>query len=450
MFNLLILMATMLLPSNQPSSDTSLTAEKLTVERLPDMNLPRSGHCVFWAGGEMTVVGGRTSGFVLTPTAEYFADGAWHLVNTVYPHDDGLAVLLDSRRRVLIAGGHEKNLGIGQTYEAEMYLPETHTFEGFGCLDRNRACAQGAVLAGGEVLIAGNHLDNDALELFDGDKTFRFAKEVEVCRWMPYVLPMGEGDALVFGAVWRDGVYRPCDTVTRLRGTAFTVPLLKDWLPMVDDQNSHSVSSFKGDRAAGDYSYLVAAQNREGQVAFMHIRDTVFELLPTLCPVPTEWEWGSILFDRPLVVDRTAQRAYLVGNDSTHRIYVVAVDYSRIPAPITLYHSDPLPEFGQATPVLTPDGNLVVAGGIIDNNFTPLATAWLLKMSGDERGSLASSSFTRTTSPLERGRGVLLALFVIAPIVGIVLMARQVRKKHCLVQTPPCPPQGGMWVSPLS
>ena len=49
---------------------------KVAAERLPDLNIPRSGHSVFVANGEVTVVGGHTSGFVLTPTAEYFKDGA--------------------------------------------------------------------------------------------------------------------------------------------------------------------------------------------------------------------------------------------------------------------------------------------------------------------------------------------------------------------------------------
>ena len=66
--------------------------QRIEAVRLPDMNLPRAAHCVFYANGELTVVGGHTSGFVPTPTAEYFADGQWHLIPTVYTHDDGLAV----------------------------------------------------------------------------------------------------------------------------------------------------------------------------------------------------------------------------------------------------------------------------------------------------------------------------------------------------------------------
>lgn len=400
MLNLLFIMAVALLPTVQPTGDTNLRKEKLSVERLPDLHTARAGHCVFYAGGELTVVGGHTAGFVLTPTAEYYSAGTWHQIPTVYPHDNGMSLVLSDGQRVLLAGGHEKNLGIGQRYEAETYVSETHTFEGFGCMDRKRAFSQGAELGNGQVVIAGNHQCNDALETFDGRKTFRFAKEAVVWHSSPYVLPVGEAEAIVFGAVWREGKFQPCDTVLRLQGEPFVVALLKDWMPLVYDNNNHAEESCIGDKATGDFSYLVAAQNGEGEMAFLYIHDTVFELVPTTCPIPTESKWGHIKYDRCAVADCTTERAYLVGNDSTGRVYVVAVEYGRRPAPILLYYSDPLPDFGDATPVLTPSGNLVVAGGIIDDNFTPLPSVWLLRMS-DKPETLASPPL-----PLLKARGV--------------------------------------------
>ena len=393
---LILLLASVLTSAGQPMADTSMRQEKLIVERLPDLNLPRFGHNVFYAGNELTVVGGHTSGFVRTSTAEYYKDGSWHLLNTVYSHDDGMAIVLDEGQRVLLAGGHEKNLGIGQTYEVELYYPATHTFEGFGCLDRNRAFSQGVELSNGEVVITGNHQGNDAIEIFDGGRALRFVKDVDIWRPMPYVLPIGEEEVMVFGAVWREEGFQPCDTVSRLQGAPFHVPLLRDWMPIISDQNSHCISSFIGDKDAGDYSYLIAAQNGEGETGFIYIRDTVFTLLPTACPVPTEWGWGRIRYDRVAVADRMAQRAYLVGTDSTARVYVVAVEYDKCPASITFYHSDPLPEFGDVTPVLTPDGNLVVVGGYIDNNFSLLSSVWLLKMSGEQDALLASTSHAKS------------------------------------------------------
>ena len=124
--------------SPQEDVATGCPFVKIIPQRLPDLNIPRFSHRVCYVNGELTLFGGHTSGFVLTPTAEYYKDGEWHLMKMVYNHDDGICVPLRSGK-VLLAGGYEKNLGIGQTFEVEMYDPATHTFDGFGCLDKKRA-----------------------------------------------------------------------------------------------------------------------------------------------------------------------------------------------------------------------------------------------------------------------------------------------------------------------
>ena len=130
---------------------------RIEAEHLPNLNIPRSGHSAFIANGEVTVVGGHTSGFVLTPTAEYFKDGEWHLIQTVYAHDGGFSVVLKSGK-VLLAGGFKDNLGISQSFEVEMYDPATHHFDGFGCLDQKRASATAIELDSGQVLVDRNIL----------------------------------------------------------------------------------------------------------------------------------------------------------------------------------------------------------------------------------------------------------------------------------------------------
>ena len=49
-------------------SHSSCPVVKVEAERLPDLNTPRSGHAAFILNGELTVFGGHTAGFVLTPT----------------------------------------------------------------------------------------------------------------------------------------------------------------------------------------------------------------------------------------------------------------------------------------------------------------------------------------------------------------------------------------------
>lgn len=67
---------------------------KVVPERLPDLNVPRwSNHALYCQNGELTILGSHTTGFVLTPTAEYFSGGQWHLIPMTYNHDMGLCAL---------------------------------------------------------------------------------------------------------------------------------------------------------------------------------------------------------------------------------------------------------------------------------------------------------------------------------------------------------------------
>ena len=99
------------------------------MERLPDLNVPRAGHQLFFINGELVVAGGHTNGFVPTPTAEYLKDGKWHVMEMVYNHDFGYSVVLRSGK-VLLGGG----------------------------------CWQ--------VVISGNWYHDDGIEVFDGQKRF--------------------------------------------------------------------------------------------------------------------------------------------------------------------------------------------------------------------------------------------------------------------------------------
>ena len=129
---------------------------KIVPERLPDLNMPRwSSHIVWCKNGELVIFGGHTTGFKLTATAEYFSDGKWHLIPMTYNHDMGLGVVLSSGK-VLLGGGALQNLGIGQTFETEVYDPYSHTFDKYGCLDKKRFHSAGVELDSGQVIITGN------------------------------------------------------------------------------------------------------------------------------------------------------------------------------------------------------------------------------------------------------------------------------------------------------
>lgn len=363
---------------------------KIEAERLPDMTIPRSGHSIFVVNGEVTVVGGHTSGFKLTPTAEYLKDNEWHQIPTVYSHDGGMSIVMKSGK-VLLAGGFKDNLGISQSFEVELYDPKSHSCKGFGCLNQKRASAAAVELDHGQVLITGNWYADDEIELYDGKASFSQAKAVSQSRYLPHVLRTSGNNAMIVAGYDMHG--EPLDTiiVDRLYGEAIKDTLFNTWRPLHYDLSQHSDDSFIGDEAQHFYRYLIPVENTQGQLAIVDVRDTVFSLLPTICPIPMKSQWGVIKYITPVYADRLQHRGYVLGFDETRRVYTLCIDYAQIPAKLTLFHTDPLPhDAGMlGIPVLTKDGNLIVTGGIDDKapneNFLPKASVWLLRFNGKSK-----------------------------------------------------------------
>ena len=259
---------------------------KIDAIRLPDLNVARVNHATLFVNGELTVIGGHTNGFVPTATAEYFSDGAWHELPTVYPHDEGVAVVLQSGK-VLLAGGHEQPLGIGQTFPTEWYDPVTHSFDGFGCLDTKRVIFSALELDSERVVISGNWYHKDGIELFDGHSQFMAVKDVAQQRCTPYIFRTARDNAVIFSP--RDTVGRILDSVIvdRLRGEPFIPALFHEWKPL-PLHNFRPSDSFIGDETKGTFAYLFPVSDQSGQVAVALLQGEDFSLLPTVGQIPME------------------------------------------------------------------------------------------------------------------------------------------------------------------
>ena len=60
---------------------------------------------------------------------------------------------------------------------------------------------------------------------------------------------------------------------------------------------------------------------------------------------------------------------------------MLSIDYTKQPAALTLYYTDVLPELNTYAPILTPEGNLLIAGGLYNgSNFTPSNHVLLLRV----------------------------------------------------------------------
>jgi AraC-like DNA-binding protein len=113
-----------------------------------------------------------------------------------------------------------------------------------------------------------------------------------------------------------------------------------------------------------------------------------------------------------------------VGTDE-HHLFVLRIDYSqatdRHPAPVTLYHSDSLANIGYFTaPVLTPDGDIVLTGGIAPDNFTPTGTVYLLRVGSSESGDSVFVSSAKSRLSTLRSYLILGIALTIAVLVALV------------------------------
>ena len=425
----------------QAEGDTVVSCPivKIEAERLPDLNVPRCAHSLLLVNGEPTVIGGHTTNFVPTATIEYFKDGKWTQLPSAFTHDGGFAVQLSSGQ-VLIGGGHERNLGIGQSFEVELYDPLSRTCEGFGSLDTKRALASAIALDGNRAIITGNWYHDDAIEMYDGKGGFIPVKTTNCSRAYPYILRTAKDDAIIFTGFDSKGQRTFHPVIDRLHGEAYHEPLLEEW-GAFSQFVMQSTSAFIGDESKDDYSYLLLVENEQGQVAIARVTNGEFSLLPTDVPVPMTSQWGNIFYSSQIFVDQKIHRAYLLGTDpekcclhpklDSARVYVLTIDYATAPARLTLGYTDVLGDFDITFTLMTADGDLMMVGGVpTQNNFKPTTATRLLHVSPHAQAAKAGLPWW-------------LWVFVILPIVALtallfVLLRR--RKSTTMIETPAVAP----------
>ena len=274
-------------------------------------------------------------------------------------------------------------------------------------------------------------------------------KGVSVGRATPYLLRTSDDNVLILGSGGTHGEALFSDIVDRLKGDPLQVPLLQQWHPLFYEAPFCSDLGFIGDEATDDYSWLVPVEDwtvgdstnwlLNRPLAFLHVRDTTFSLLPTTCPAPVNSPYGPIHYYSPVIADCQNHRGYVHGIDKDNRHYVLCVEYDRIPAPLTLYYTDPLPEAGFPEIVLTDDGNLMIVGGITYNkglegslendNFSPLATVFLLRVGNNDVVKVSHGV---------SGKWLWFVIILAILMIGIVvLMIRRRRNRQIIDTTEP-------------
>lgn len=357
--------------------------QEMKVKRLPDLNLPRNGHVLVDLDGELTVIGGHTTGFVLTETAEYYKNGSWHLLETLYPQDFGSWVKLPSGE-VLTAGGCEQSFGRGQSWGVESYDPSTHTFAPLSILDRRRTRFSMARLSDGTLLVSGNWYQADAIAIWSAEAGGLSVKDVSQGRSIPFVLPVSADNAYIFGCDDQYGSVLDPIIVDQLKGDAFRVPLFDQWQPVASECSDMS-RYFIGDERIDGYAWLFHVRNKaDGHSGIMKLVGGEFSLLDTDGPIPMTGLDGEPITWGGLLTDTAAEASWLVScNESpAQRMYFCKMEYGKAlrggKAPLTLYYAQ-MSEPGVFSSVtLLSGGRFAVVGGIDSDNNHPIACAFIL------------------------------------------------------------------------
>ena len=360
---------------------------QMTVERLPDLNVPRNAHTAAFVNGELTVIGGHTTGFIPTNTAEYYSNGAWHLIDSYFPHDYGFGVVL-SPEEILVGGGCAEAFGEGQTQGVELYSALTHSFTPLPIMDQRRTRPTAARLTDGTVLISGNWYYADYTSTYSVSEGPETVRRSALQRVSPYIFQTSPENAIIFSSAGtEDEKLEPI--AERLQGEPFEVPLLQkweDWTPLDGGQMSQF---FIGDEAVGGYAWLFPAiRKADGQPGLIKVIGEDFSVLETERPLSLEGPEGEELTSHlVLLADRENSCAWIVQSIlGMNRIYVTKVEYGKAlrggKAPVTLYRADlpeDLPGPYTMNPVLLPGGRIAFMGGRPGlDEYYPIASAFIL------------------------------------------------------------------------
>ena len=414
---LLVFLFLLLLSCQQPPEVVqhgNITYVPMETKRLPDMNEARSGHALVWADDHILAIGGHTTGFVRSSTAEYFDGGRWRTIPTLYPHDTPFALLLNDGD-VLVGGGYENDFGVGRTFGVECYHPATHSFTSKPIMDQKRAHASALELENGDIVISGNWYTTDCTEIYNfSDSTMRVDTTSDN-RSYPFLLPITNDNVWIIGGTYGSYGIGTQNIVDQTKGEPFSVDLLAEWHPQTPIDRNVQADAYR----VADNTFLILAVNDQKQYAPLLVDSRGFSLLPMEQPLPLEGLWGAIRFIGSIWTVPETETAWLMGLDEQNHIYLAEIAYRPAlqggQAKLSMYYSQPLKDLpGNPYELMLPNGSFVTVGGMNHNNYEPTNAVF---------------AFYPTAAP--KKPSALLILFVgLALMIGLGVILVIIRKRR--------------------
>ena len=347
-----------------------VTFSPLQYETLPDMQVPRRGHVAFaTADGDIVAVGGHTTNFDLTTTAERLHNGVWESINISHPHDGaGWVTLPDGR--VIICGGFSSRIGVGQSTPCDIYDPATNSFTTTGSLNVARGFPSAVCTGvGNNVLVSGNWYAPDTqFELWNGETWTAFGQK-DVPLNHPFMVSDGQGIVYVFGSRNNYASLVPI-TVWKVNTNDLTYDVVTETGLEAYDEVCHG--DYFSFQTADSRIFLLAKKgNALFLLSFSAITGKATELaqLPTAIPDVT----SKIDYVPGVLVNEARKEAYIMGYYGKH---LVVLNYNLESGKMTVFHGGPFNGvFAWGTWALQPTTNKIIfTGGSVSDNFDPITT----------------------------------------------------------------------------
>jgi AraC-like DNA-binding protein len=136
-----------------------------------------------------------------------------------------------------------------------------------------------------------------------------------------------------------------------------------------------------------------------------------------------------LLYYSSAVVDSATRKVYVLAADDSLRRYVLCADYGQTDscgrAVLSMGFTPPLPDLGYAHPLLTPQGNLLMTGGILTSNYAPQATVYIFYVGNPGEVVSRTSLLSRRFMGLSVGLGLLIIALAAASLAGYCRYRKQ-------------------------
>ena len=343
----------------------------LAATQLAPLNEPRITPVLILNGADdYVVVGGHTTGFSRSKTAERFSNGAWTTIQENIYFDISAQVTLKDGR-TLVAGGMRSGGGVGQIKSAAIYDPASNTFTSVSDMNVARGMERGALLKDGKVLIAGNwYNDGGQIEIFDPETSVftLVGQYLDFETSAPFIFPTDDGGAVIVSQYDIHGSKFGEPHVTKYNpgggdNTLVSKDGLLDGYVVLTGMSAGTDITEWYREADGDYYFVAMKENTNFLMAFDPSGETfreIAELPSTYNEIPYYAYCGAA------IIDNVHDVLYLTALQQDGPLYINA--FKPDTGEILYAVQYPYSVVGSMGLRVLPDGDLLSVGGTVNGS----------------------------------------------------------------------------------